>query len=739
MNRSFSIVIFIALSFTLSFGTPQQLQAQQKKSGGTTQQSQSQTQVPTSPYFTGDGGKNISIAILTPKATGLAENQGYLPTLVQGEFVSNFSGYSAISVLDRERLDNQYAELLSGYYNDYAKEGMDLGHLTPTTHIMGGSITRTATGYALQMQITKSADKMTTASYSGTFTFAELDNLTGIRRASLDLIQKMGVTLTAQAKEELTRAAMDNHVNAQTTLAKGITAQKQGTEVAALSYYFQAASFDPSLLEAVNRSSILNANISSGNIGDNIRNDIQWRKDWIARLTETEQFLDSFNRTESMPYTLFYVSDEIKQIGEINYKNETVTMGGIETNLHGSGIWTVSIERALQAVYDGLDATKRKDVWGLGSWPRQGVTNLNFTGRSRNFAVVFELLNNQNKVIGRQTLQSGGSWGINRSSGRPVISVNADDKKTLNFQNVNANDITDRMTIRIATVDGVNAETAARNGVLQIRAITRKEFDSNNSWRFAKGELQGYVNRPERKQGYGYRVNLPNTIWGDPVISIGRQAFNNMSLIEVTIPNSIIIIGESAFANNPLTSVTFPDSVKTIDANAFWRNNAIYGWTINEITIGENVAIAQNAFRYSWRNNIDGRIYEGEVDMFTNTYNEYNKKAGTYHYLSANKWYTPLIIPTIFEGTWKRDNFKSTMSFTSNYLSIKDGQRILQFSLANISGDSYTFINSDRKYRTYGKTVEMIIKIVNGNIVINNVPTNNEHNFNFNGTWKKQM
>ena len=40
------------------------------------------------------------------------------------------------------------------------------------------------------MQINRTADKMTIASYSGTFTFAELDNLTGIRQASLELLEK---------------------------------------------------------------------------------------------------------------------------------------------------------------------------------------------------------------------------------------------------------------------------------------------------------------------------------------------------------------------------------------------------------------------------------------------------------------------------------------------------------------------------------------------------------------------
>ena len=576
--------------------------------------------------WTGDGGKGVSIAILAPKAAGLAENQGYLPALVQGEFVSNFSGYSAISVLDRERLDDQYTELLSGYYDDNAEASFDLGKLTPTTHIMGGNITRTATGYALQMQITKTSDKITTASYSGTFTFAELDNLTGIRRASLDMLQKMGVTLTAQAKGELAGAAEENRVSAQTALARGITAQRQGTEVAALSYYFQAAAYDPSLLEAANRSSILNTNISSGNIGSDVRNDIAWRRQWVERLTETEQFFDSFNKTEAMPYTLFYVSNEIKQ-GEINYQNETVNLS-IETHLHGSGIWTLSIERALQAVYDGLEATKRKDTWQLGSWPRQGVTNLNaFARRSKNFSVIFELLNDKNKVIGRQTLQTGGSWELGWS-GRPAFNVNADDRKTLNFQNVNANDISDKMTIRIATVNGTDAETAARNGVLQIRAIARDEFDKNSRFKFTRGEMQGFTNSNTRVA----ELIIPNTVWGDPVISIGKETFGNTELSSVTIPSGVTSIGagafRGAFRNTVPANIVIPDSVRYIGSDAFLTSFSTRSSSGERMIIkmGANVAMENNPFRYSVYFN--GQTVDN--NSFLKFYNDNGKKAGIY-------------------------------------------------------------------------------------------------------------
>jgi hypothetical protein len=562
--------------------------------------------------WTGNGGKGTSITIDAPKSTGLAESQSHLPTVVQAELISNFLDYSAISVLDWENLGEIYSKLGSGVFGgDKAEAAMqDLGQLAPTTHFMTGRITKSGTNYHLQMTISKTSNKMTIASYSGTFTYWDLDNLTGIRKASLELLKKMGVALTAKAQEELAGAATANYASGQAAFAKGMTAQRQGNEVAALSYYFQAAAFNPSMREAASRSSTLNANIASGSMGDNVRNDIQWRKQWVDRLKETEQFFDNFNKMESMPYTLFY-SKDINQ-GKINYQNETVALS-IETYLYGSSIWTVSIERALQAVYDGLNATKRKDVWELGRWPQRAVTDLNaFEKRSNNFSVVFELVNNRNKVIGRQTLQAGGSWGLNWS-GRPRVEISNADRKTLNFQNVNANDITDKLTIRVASVNGTDAETAAINGVLQIRAITKSEANIYDSFSFSRGEVKGFANRHAKNPK---DLVIPDVIWGDPVLSIGKEAFKNARLTSVVIPNSVNYIGEGAFDENNLSSIIIPNSVTSIGERAFLGNAP------RSVTIGANVAMSQSSFGY----------------YFQDCYNRNGKRAGIY--IDKPPWYS---------------------------------------------------------------------------------------------------
>src|SRR5258708_3646615 len=65
-------------------------------------------------------------------------------------------------------------------------------------------------------------------------------------------------------------------------------------------------------------------------------------------------------------------------------------------------------------------------------------------------------------------------------------------------------------------------------------------------------------------------VDIPDTINGLPVTSIGGEAFYfGTGLTNVTIPNSVTSIGESAFYYCiNLTNVIIPDSVTNLSKNA---------------------------------------------------------------------------------------------------------------------------------------------------------------------------
>jgi len=304
-----------------------------------------------------------------------------------------------------------------------------------------------------------------------------------------------------------------------------------------------------------------------------------------------------------MPYTLFYTND-IKR-GETNYEDETVTMS-IDTYLYGSGVWSLSMERVLQAVYDGLNATKNKDRWGLGQWPQKSVTGKDvFGGQNQEFSVVFELLNNQNEVIGKQTLQAGGSWGLNWR-GRPVVNLSSPDRKTLTFEGVGAQSISDNMVVRVVSVNEESAEAAVVDGILKIQAITPTHVAIWDSFIFEKGEIIRFQ-APNPK---ATKVGIPNVIWGDPILSIGARAFIHHTLEAVSIPRSVNLIGEDAFR--------FDGTDKTVIS----------------ISIGENVSMSYSSITIYFHPTKDREI----PCKFFDSYRSQNKKAGVYDIILSTRY-----------------------------------------------------------------------------------------------------
>ncbi|MCB9819929.1 leucine-rich repeat protein [Candidatus Nomurabacteria bacterium] len=89
-------------------------------------------------------------------------------------------------------------------------------------------------------------------------------------------------------------------------------------------------------------------------------------------------------------------------------------------------------------------------------------------------------------------------------------------------------------------------------------------------------------------------VDIPSSIGGVEVTSIGNSAFESNQLTSVTIPDSVTSIGNGAFSYNQLTSVTIPDSVTSIGDSAFSSNQ------LTSVTIPDSVtSIGIGAFSYN--------------------------------------------------------------------------------------------------------------------------------------------
>ena len=529
--------------------------------------------VPASPFYTGDGGKGISIAILAPDAEGLTKNFNYLPALVQGEFVSNFSTYSALSVLDRLNLDKLFDEIYSEYYPDDEEGVIRVGHLTKTDYIMTGIIIKTSAGYALQMQIASSADGMTKASYSGTCTAAELENLTGIRRASLELLEKMGITPSERTRTELAGAAAANHLNAQTALSQGITAQRSGTEVAALSYYIQSNSYDPRLAEAASRLNVLSANISTGNIGKDARNDLEWRDRWVARLRECEEWLAEY-MSQTPPCYLVYTTT-IQQ-GQVNYQNRTVPLSitarvGVGPVLQ----WYKTANEVVQLVRRGLLATGRAAIWGLGKWAASAsVSKQNpFSPYVYGFTAVFEIMNSEGRILGSQTM-SFPYGSLHNGVDNVAVPINTADTE-ITFPGVDPYGITDRLTIGISSIDGQSVAAVTRHKNISI--ITAREYPSISgqvstfalSAREGRNGIKHWENHNNRGDYWTITVipyGTTSLVSGDFIISRGYQRFRDCVVIHDTVssivpsysPNGYDLVYVSIGANVHISESAFP-------------------------------------------------------------------------------------------------------------------------------------------------------------------------------------
>jgi hypothetical protein len=97
---------------------------------------------------------------------------------------------------------------------------------------------------------------------------------------------------------------------------------------------------------------------------------------------------------------------------------------------------------------------------------------------------------------------------------------------------------------------------------------------------------------------------------------IGDLSYRNARLGAVVIPQQTRFIGYGAFLSNNLTGVVIPPSVRWIGSQAFIGNPIV------SITIGENVAVQHDSFRY----------------QFSDYYRSNNYRAGTY-ILKAGHWF----------------------------------------------------------------------------------------------------
>jgi tetratricopeptide (TPR) repeat protein len=417
---------------------------------------------PPGPLYTGDGGENIRLAILVPQIQGVVPT--YLPIYIQGLLNNNFNKYSAINLIDRQNLDRIIAEqkiAANGSYSD--NDFVRIGNLTNAQYFLFGTIQKlSGDRYALQLSITDSSTGVRKANFMKDGSLTQLEgNGTLINEATADLLAQLGIQLTETGKQTLL-AGNTSAVKAEAGLARGITAQADGSEIEALFNYTQAIIFDPSRIEALSRLNTLSSTISGGTISQRIMNDIQARDRWLDVFKETTLF---FN--EHPPFEIIF-DPNLMQIGETDYAKRTANIGmRIVLDSSQAGF------EALNTLLEGLEKTGKRENWGFSGWPLMELSPITagtvvLDGR-RSFSskVDVALINENNKTIGNGSIFLTTEI-ISFSAGDKIITPPSSVGNVVSFSDVRADDLTPTLTIVIVAVNGIPSREINASGYMKI-------------------------------------------------------------------------------------------------------------------------------------------------------------------------------------------------------------------------------------------------------------------------------
>jgi len=393
-----------------------------------------------SPYWTGDGGKGIKITVTEPTGRGLSIQEQALFPLIQSTIIGSFQMFSDMTVFDKQNLENILKEQqlsLSGNFSD--SDYIRIGNLTNARLVVFGSISKISNNYMLELAVTDVETGLRKASYPPRqVSLLSLKNLSAIREASAELLKQLGINLTDKGLQELRRSEDTARIQYENNIARGIAAQRQGTIVEAFTYLFKAAAYNPSIMkEAVNRISVMSASVSSGNLGQSVRNRLQANDDWRTIVQAAKTFYENH-----LPYEFVY--DTNINLGRIDFDRRT-TEFSIAIRLIPTEAW-----KTINDLRQGLRLAQGNDKWSFSLdriEPRQITVNV-------------RILNENNTVL------STGTYTFSNPS--EVKPTNA----TLTFRNIKADDITDRLTVEVVSINKIPAQNAGETGFIQISVLS---------------------------------------------------------------------------------------------------------------------------------------------------------------------------------------------------------------------------------------------------------------------------
>ena len=380
-------------------------------------------------YYLGDGGASLRVNVLRAAGESIAKEDQFILDYIQNLLIGNFDKYTAVKTSAQS-------------------EGQTAG-----TFLLISKLTKTGNNFVLDLSVTDSSSGLRKASYQKANIMADdIFNAAAINEGFLDIAKKLNINFTEAGIAALRNPkAMD--IQALLSLARGNEAEKNDNPIEMLTYLYNAASYNPELLEAANRFDVFSRMLSSGDVGASVKSDLAEREKWKKILDE----FDSFYKAHP-PFILTYNPLPIQK-GHTDYDNRTAILE-FELNFQ-EDISFEAMQKVYNAVVSGLKSTGNQELWGFTTRPfRSPLFN-----RFRYYEVKAELVNERNVAVAAAVFRVRSRIVLLRNT----LYADTTRKARQSFRPIRIDeDLTGNMIVRIVSIDGIATEKSMQGGYVKI-------------------------------------------------------------------------------------------------------------------------------------------------------------------------------------------------------------------------------------------------------------------------------
>lgn len=330
-------------------------------------------------------GRGLRITVPSPNASGLGDADSWAVQVIQDLMTTGFSTYTDMTVIDRSNealVIEEQKRSEKGTYSD--TDYLEMGKITQAQYLLVGKLTNAGGVYRLALNINDGTTNEIKASFNESVSLNDIQNGNATNQALLKLIPAMNFELTSEEINRLnakatTAKSTDARTESTVNLAKGMAAEKNQNTVEALAYYASSMT-----KEAAIRYDNISLAVSTGNIREDIKNDIAARNAWLKMYADLQSYINK--------NAITFNYDVRPGEYETDYRNNTVTIPFTyfyEVNPTAIDVYT-QIEK-------GLQATGNKKKWS--------VDYDDFDINAPTYIVYFELKNDSGKLLGTTAVE----------------------------------------------------------------------------------------------------------------------------------------------------------------------------------------------------------------------------------------------------------------------------------------------------------------------------------------------